>query len=285
MRLGTILILVIIALAIWLVFRSVKRENFFPNTSLTINWAPNTVAPQDMAYNWGVCISSGYTPSGRGQCLTQTPNYPPGNPTSLWNYKGQTPKGVPSLTLNNTNCGFCNTGQVLVLQLQAVNLSNPSIPKSEWVAFTIDLTAKSKVVKNSISDASNPNLALYPGSTGFTYVLQLDQPGFESPNKSIASVSLVRGGSSFTYSNPAPFTSISPDHTTGVYTASFLNGALWSPSAPGALQVGDVMTVYASVTYPGIYGQSGEVFFSGSASQTVVTATPSAPTGVIWSIE
>lgn len=288
MRMRTIVIVLIIFVALWLLFGSTLRENFFPNTSVTVSWAPSGPSSQDIAYNWGVCILSGpETQFQTGRCAQQNPVYPPGNPGPDWNYKGQTAKGVTSLTLDNTNCGQCMAGQVLALQLQSVNLANPSIPPSEWAAFTIDLTSKSTMVRNSISDATNTAAALYPGSTGFTYILQLDQPAFDVPNKAIVSVSLVRGGTSFTYSNPVPFTSVSPDHTTGVYTASFLNvspNAPWTPSVPGALQVGDVLTVYNSVTDPGTSSASGEVFFSGSLSQTVVSVTPSAPTGVIWNI-
>lgn len=288
MHLATIVIALAIFVALWLFFGTSLRENFFPNTGITVTWAPSTPGSEDIAYNWGVCILSGpSTGFQSGRCAQQNPVYPPGTPGPQWQYKGQTARGASSLILDKTKCGQCSTGQVIALQLQAVNLANPSIPPSEWAAFTIDLTSKSTVVRNSISDSTDTSMALYPGSTGFTYILQLNQPAFDTPNEAIVSVSVLRGGSSFLYSSPVPFTSKSPDGTTGVYTASFLTvspNASWTPSAPGANQVGDVVTVTTSVTDPGTPSKDGEVFFSGSLSQTVVSVKPSAPTGVIWNI-
>lgn len=288
MRLGTILILVAIVLAIWLIFRGTTRENFFPNNSLTVNWAPDPVAPQDMAYNWGVCISAGpSTDSGIGQCKTQTPNYPPGTPTSMWDYKGQTAKGVSSLTLNSTNCKVCSTGQVLTLLLQSVNLSLPTLPTSEWAAFTIDLTSKSTLIKNSISDSTNPNMALHVGSTGFTYILQLNDPVFVLPNNAISKVAVLRGGAtSFYYTSAAPVISTSPDNTTGIYTASFTSASPNAPwnNVPGPLQLGDVVTVYVSVSKPGTSSADGEILYAGNISQTAISMTPAAPTGIVWNL-
>lgn len=291
MRLGTILFLIVIFLVIWLIFRGVTRENFFPNKSVTVHWAPNEITPQDIAYNWGVCITGPPSTTGGnvGRCANQTPAYPPGNPGPGWDYKGQTARGATSLVLDNSNCLLCNTGQILHLQLQSVNLAVPSQPKSAWTIFTIDLSSSATVVKNSISDSTNPNVALYPGSTGFTYVLQLNQPAFVASNDAIVSVNLSRNGVGVsTYTTTVPYTSMSPDGTTGVYTASFLtasSSAPWSPSAPGPLQQGDVLTVTTSVTKPGTSSENGDVYFIGTLSQAAVTITPSAPTGVIWNIE
>lgn len=291
MRLGTILFLVAIVLVVWLIFRGVTRENFLLNKSVTVYWAPNEITPQDIAYNWGVCITGppstigGYT----GRCANQNPVYPPGNPGPDWDYKGQTARGATSLVLDNSNCSLCDVGQTLHLQLQSVNLAVPSQPKSAWTVFTIDLSSSSTVVKNSISDATNPNLALYPGSTGFTYVLQLNQPAFVASNDAIIDVHLSRNGAVVSsYTTTVPYTSASPDGTTGVYTASFLAtspNTPWGPSAPGPLQQGDVLTVSTSVTKPGTRSENGNAYFAGTLSQTAVTVTPSAPTGVIWNIE
>src|SRR5437868_9073230 len=163
MRLGVLLVLVLAIIAIWCIYAHSRNqeEHFLSGDSLQVSWTPSGPNPQNIAYNWGVCISKGAS-SNVGQCSLQTPPYPPGPPSSSWNYHGQTPRGQSSLTLSNSNCFACGNGQTLTLLLQAVDVAVPSNPASSWAAFTIDLSSKATVVKNAITDSISPTEPIYP---------------------------------------------------------------------------------------------------------------------------
>lgn len=288
MRLSTLIIIIVIVVLLLFIFGFRVREHFFGTGSLTVSWAPSTPNPQSIAYNWGACISStpGGTPLSGGLCTRQTPAYPPGLPGPGWNYKGQTAVGQTSLVLNNTNCGNCSIGQVLTFFLQAVGPA-PSRPTSNWATFTIDLSSKASVIQNTIRDGTVPTQPISPGSTGLTYTLVLNQPGFASGNTAKVLVEVFRGGAqTFLYNAYVPFTSVSSDGTTGTYVGSFLQSSANAPwnTAPGPLQAGDVVTVFASVYNAGNATSSGTVYFTGSVSQTASLITPSTPSGLTWTL-
>jgi hypothetical protein len=286
MRLITLLVIVALLIAACLLFRNHIIDRFTGSDALQLTWTPSGPNPANIGYNWGACISQGGVRSS-SNCANQAPAYPPGPPGPGWTYKGQTPQGQNTLILNSSNCGDCQFGQVLTLLLQAVDLVNPSHPTSSWTAFTIDLTSKSSAVKTSITDATAPSEPLYPGSTGFIFTLQLNQPAFVQGNVANVFAQLVRGGTQyFSFSSRVPFTSISPDSTTGTFQGSFTSTSSSSPwnATPGALQSGDVLTVYSLVYNPGSAQQDGAVLFAGSLSQTASTITPTAPTGMMFQI-
>jgi len=288
MRLGTLFIILLLLLAVCLFLGKGVKDHFSRGESVSVTWPASSPAPQNIAYNWGVCISSGPgAPTPQGHCSTQIPPYPPGIPGAGWDYKGQTAVGQNSLTLNSLNCNQCTIGQVLTLQLQAIDMVNPNHPASNWAVFTLDMSSKSTVVANTITDATIPGQSLYPGSTGFIYTLQLNQPAFAAGNVANVNAQLIRGNQFYSYTSSAPFTSISTNNTTGTYTGSFTTvspNASWTPSAPGPLQTGDVLTVFSEVFNPGTTQGNGQVFFAGSLSQTATITTPSIPSGVVWNI-
>lgn len=288
MRLSVLLVIIFVLVAACCLFTFQLRENFFTGDSIHVTWTPSGPNPQNVAYNWGVCISHSTDPQiNQGLCSSQNPPFPPGPPSSNWNYHGQTPKGQSSLTLNNLNCANCDFGMILTLMLQAVDVASPSTPASAWTTFTLDLSSKATAVKAVINDATNPSQPIYPGSTGFVYTLQLNQPVMAPPNDANVQARLLRGSQTFYYTDQVPFNDGSTDPNLRTYTGSFTTGgpsSPWTPSAPGALQSGDILTVTSLVYNPGSSQQSGEVYFTGSISQTATAITPAAPSGVSWTI-
>lgn len=279
MRVGTLVVIGLIILAAIYLYRN--REGFIGSNTLSLTWAQSGPNPANIAYNWAVCIN-GTGPPHVGYCAMQDPAYPPGMPGSGWDYKGQTPAGQNSLTLGNLNCNSCNYGQTLSLFLQAVDVVNPAHPASDWATFTIDLSSKATVVKATITDSNTPSEPVYPGSSGFIYTLQLNQPAFAQGNIAIAYAQVIRGSQYLSMAS-VPFSSISSDNTTGTLNGSFTSGS-WSPSAPGTLQLGDILTVGALVYNPGTPGSDGEIYYYGSMRQTAESITPSAPSGVVWNM-
>jgi hypothetical protein len=286
MRLSVLLVIVFVLIAACCLFTFQLRENFLTGDSIHVAWTPSGPNPQDIAYNWGVCISHAADQTTQGLCSSQNPAYPPGPPGANWNYHGQTPKGQNSLTLNNLNCSDCDFGMVLTLLLQAVDVASPSTPASAWTSFTLDLSSKATALR-SVIHIPNSSQPISPGSTEFRYTLQLNQPVMAPPNDGVVRASLVRGSQTFSYTDQVPFNDGSIDPNVRYYTGSFTTSgpsSPWSPSAPGALQSGDVLTVESLVYSPGSSQQSGEVYFTGSISQTATAITPTAPTGVSWTI-
>lgn len=286
MRIGLLVVIILAILALSCVFRGKIFESFSSTDTLQLSWTPSGPNPANIAYNWGACISKGAGNSPTGQCSTQTPAYPPGPPGSGWDYHGQTAQGQASLTLNDVNCGMCGYGQVLTLMLQAVDVVNPAKPTSAWATFTLDLSSKATVVKSVITDSVATSEPIYPGSVGFVYTLQLNEPAMAAGNVAKVQASVIRGSQYFIFPNSyIPFTNISPDGTTGTYSASFTSvspGAPWSPSAPGPLQDGDILNVDAFVYSSGNSQSDGTVYYIGRTSQTATTITPSTPTGIVW---
>lgn len=261
-----LLVLVVVALLGYLLYTRVDHF-FYGNNSITINWGQVAGVA---SYNWKVCNTT--------SCDPDPDNWPGPSQNSTTN----------SIVLNSTNCGTCDFGSSIQFAVQSVGANGLN---SSWTTTTLDLNSylsvKQQRIVNSMTNPTPPKA----GDNSSLYQIVFTQPiplGVYETN--LAYVTLTRGGMSYHYKSPVPYTpsanSLYLASTTIDYTSSFWD----NPIPGGALQSGDIIAVASMLANIGVQGPTwpppnskGPVYYYGTY-QVTTQSPPSAPGSLTYTL-
>lgn len=271
-----LIILAILVLIVWARRhpRLWPRDKFTVGHSVAVTWAPppGYPAPQDLAYNWTVCIVTGSSQIPFGTC-------PPKLGTPPWpqTYTGTTAAGTTTVMLDSAHCEWCDFGYVLNFGVQAFDTQTKAV--GPWAISQIPLTGSDQATAVSLLDPSG--LALSDGSTGFVYNLTLNANDITKDHYAKVFVGVHRIGTpGFFYGGDASFTTETGNGASASYTGSFTATTAWAGgTAPGPLQTGDTVTVRAYVFSSGM---NGPIYYVTTTTAVAAVATPGAPAGIVW---
>lgn len=253
MKLGLLLVILGVILVLWCVLSKKYNEPFMSDQlSLTVSWSPPSgyPQPQNLSYQWAVCNSEGCDPT-QLQPMTTT---------------------ATSVVLNDQNCPGCDFGQTLSFAVRAVDTTTSLA--STWALLSISL-----IPTNTPADADvyfeddTSGQAPTAGSQGM-YASMNATSDCQAGCSGEVVVTVQRGSS--TYEIVAFSDAIS--QSSGVSVDVSFSNTSWSPSPPGPLQSGDVVTGYF------LLYSSDSVMMYAVIPYTASDVTPGPVSGLQWSI-
>ena len=267
-----------------------SKEHFFgANSTLTISWQPLEGYQNPVGYNYAVnygVTTQPPTTAGAGGWGAIGTNLPSGGSpasTSAIVSPALCPDGLSGM---DAGPGQCDFGESITFAVQSVDQVTGAT--SSWALTTINLTSETSDPTLVFTDANGQ--ALVTGSTDFMVAANIDPDSAPLPLSMFAYVyvqyfyqGVPQGGWA---SNAIPVCAGGwcTVPTPAVAVGSFVDPNDWpsapgNPTNPGPLTDGQVIYAYFLA-----YDQNSDVYFYGSTSVSVSSATPSAPSGVTWSI-
>jgi hypothetical protein len=178
----------------------------------------------------------------------------------------------PLLNFNDpANANTCDLGEVISFAVQAVD--SVSGTQSGWTITQINLQSQVPYAQSDVSITDASGLPLANGSSAFTATANIPNPdGIPLTVYAFIAYGQPANGQ-------ASYETLALPAQGGVVSGSFSDPTIWQGATiPGPLN-GGTLSVYFYATSP-----TNQVYFYSSTVVSISNATPSAPTGITWSI-